>query len=64
MPSAQLLDLRKAYHRVNKVPLWHLSECYGLNGDFLHLFVDMHETTECVMREKEGNGELWVPGCG
>ena len=64
VPSARLLDLRKAYPRVNKTALWLLLERYGLNGDFLRLLYDLHETTEYEVRGREGNSEPWVPGRG
>ncbi len=56
-PSARLLDLRKAYPRVNKTALWRLLERYGLNGNFLRLLTDLHETTEYAVRGREGNSE-------
>ena len=64
MPSARLLDLKKAYPRVNKAALWRLLERYGLNGNFLRLLIDLHETTEYVVRGREGNSDPWVPGRG
>ena len=64
VPSARLLDLRKAYPRVNKAALWMLLERYGLNGCFLRLLQDLHECTEYVVRGREGNSDPWVPGRG
>ena len=64
VPSACLLDLRKAYPRVNKAALWLLLKRYGLEGDFLRLVQDLHETTEYEVRGKEGNSEPWVPERG
>ena len=63
-PSARLLDLRKAYPRVNKTALWRLLKRYGLDGNFLRLLIDLHETTEYVVRGREGNSEGWVPERG
>ena len=63
-PTARLLDLTKAYPRVNKPALWRLLERYGLNGDFLRLLIDLHETMEYVVRGREGNSEPWVPARG
>ena len=34
-PAARLLDLRKAYPRVNKPALWKILERYGLRGNFV-----------------------------
>ena len=44
-PVARLLDLRKAYPRVNKPALWSLLERCGLNGHCLNVIMDLHETT-------------------
>ena len=63
-PAARLLDLRKAYPRVNKPGLWRLLERCGLEGDFLRVIVDLHEGTEYAVRGKEGNSESWVPERG
>ena len=57
IPSARLLDLTKAYPRVNKPALWRLLERYGLEGDFLRLLREMHETAEYVVRGKEVNSD-------
>ena len=64
VPAARLLDLKKAYPRVNKAALWMLLRRYGLEGDFLRLLQDLHESTEYVVRGKEGNSEPWVPERG
>ena len=64
VPSARLLDLRKAYPRVNKTALWRLLKRYGLDGNFLRLLMDLHETTEYAVRGREGNSEAWVPERG
>ena len=64
VPSARLLDLRKAYPRVNKAALWLLLRRYGLDGDFLRLVQDLHESTEYEVRSKEGNSDPWVPERG
>ena len=63
-PSARLLDLTKAYPRVNKPALWRLLERYGLEGDFLRLLREMHETAEYVVRGKEVNSDSWKPERG
>ena len=61
---ARLLDLKKAYPRVNKPALWKILEKYGLNGNFLRSLQDLHETTEYKIRGKEGFSEEWVPERG
>ena len=63
-PAARLLDLRKAYPRVNKPALWRLLRRYGLEGDFLRVVIDLHEATEYAVRGKEGDSEVWVPERG
>ena len=57
VPTARLLDLRKAYPRVNKAALWRLLELCGREGNFLRLLIDLHETTEYVVRGREGNSD-------
>ena len=42
MPSAQLLDLRKAYPRVNKPAPWGIPKRYGLRGRFLQTLQNLH----------------------
>ena len=63
-PSARLLDLRKAYPRVNKPALWMLLERYGLNGRCLETVKGMHECTEYKVRGNEGMSEAWRPERG
>ncbi|KAI8486755.1 hypothetical protein Bbelb_355030 [Branchiostoma belcheri] len=63
-PVARLLDLRKAYPRVNKPALWALLERYGMSGKCLESVIDLHESTEYKVRGKEGMSEPWVPARG
>jgi hypothetical protein len=63
-PVARLLDLRKAYPRVNKPGLWRLLERYGMKGKCLDTIVDLHESTVYKVRGKEGVSESWVPARG
>ena len=62
--TARLLDLKKAYPRVNKPALWRLLERYGLRGDFLRTLKDLHEMTEYKVRGKKGFSDTWVPERG
>ena len=62
--AARLLDLRKAYPRVNKPALCRLLERYGLGGNFLRSLMDLHETTEYKVRGKDGCSETWMPERG
>lgn len=63
-PVARLLDLRKAYPRVNKPALWSLLERYGMNGKCLDSLIDLHECTVYKVRGKEGMSETWMPARG
>lgn len=64
MPAARLLDLRKAYPRVNKPALWAILSKYGLGPRALRVLQDLHESTRYVVRGREGNSEPWVPERG
>ena len=63
-PVARLLDLRKAYPRVNKPALWKLLERYGLNGHCLNVITDLHESKEYKVRANDGMSETWMPARG
>ena len=63
-PVARLLDLRKAYPRVNKPALWGLLERYGMKGRCLESLYDLHECTEYKVRGKEGVSDTWMPARG
>ena len=63
-PVARLLDLRKAYPRVNKPALWLLLERYGMKGRCLDTVKDLHESTEYMVRGREGMSERWMPERG
>ena len=56
-PVARLLDLRKAYPRVNKPALWLLLERCGLVGYCLNVITDLHESTEYKVRANDGMSE-------
>ena len=61
---ARLLDLRKAYPRVNKPALWGILERYGMGERCLRVLKDLHEATIYRVRGKEGDSEPWVPERG
>ena len=53
--DARLLDLEKAYPRVNKPCLWGMLKRCGLEGPFRRTIEDLHETTmHKVKVEKSG----------
>ena len=62
--AARLLDLRKAYPRVNRPALWRLLQRYGVDGNFLTTLQGLHEATEYRVRGKEGLSEEWLPDRG
>ena len=61
LPSARLLDLRKAYPRVNKFAMWEILKKNGIGEKFLRVVQDLHETTEYRIKGREGESEPWVP---
>ena len=63
-PVARLLDLRKAYPRVNKPALWMILKKYGIGDRFLAILKDLHETTEYRIKSRAGESESWIPERG
>ena len=63
-PAARLLDLRKAYPRVNKPALWQILKKYGIGERFLRILQDLHECTEYRIKSRSGESESWVPERG
>jgi hypothetical protein len=63
-PVARLLDLKKAYLRVNKPGLWKLLERNGMKRKCFDTIVDLHESTVYKVRGKEGVSKSWVPARG
>ena len=59
-PTARLLDLRKAYPRVNKYALWRILEKYGLGGRCLQTLKNLHETTTYKVKSREGESSSWT----
>ena len=59
-PAARLLDLRKAYPRVNKPALWRILEKYGMGPKFLRVIRDLHETTFYRIKSREGESDEWI----
>ena len=63
-PVGRLLDLEKAYPRVSKPALWEILRRHGMRGTFLNCLMDLHETTACVVKGKEGDSYQWIPQRG
>ena len=63
-PEARLLDLRKAYPRVNKPAIWGTLERYGLKGKFLDTIIGLHETTVYSVRGPKKDSDSWHPERG
>ena len=63
-PTARLLDLRKAYPRVNKPALWMILRKYGMGEKCLRALKDLHETTSYRIKSREGESQSWVPERG
>ena len=63
-PAARLLDLRKAYPRVNKPALWRILEKYGMGERCLRAVKDLHETTVYKVKSREGCSDEWTPNRG
>ena len=63
-PVARLLDLRKAYPRVNRPALWGILRRYGIGERALRILQDLHESTLYKVRGNDGVSEAWVPARG
>ena len=63
-PEARLLDLTKAYPRVNKPAMWEILRRNGMQGNFLNSLIDLHESTKYQIRGKDENSEEWLPDRG
>ena len=64
VPEARLLDLRKAYPRVNKPALWGILTKYGMKERALTVLKGLHEATEYRIKSREGLSDPWVPERG
>ena len=63
-PTGRLLDLKKAYFRVSKPALWEILKRYGLIGNFLETFVDLHDSTTYCIQGKYSESKQWMPQRG
>lgn len=64
MPVAKLLDLSKAYPRVNRPALWKILQRYGMGERCLRVLQDLHETTHYKIKSREGTSSSWAPERG
>ena len=64
MPVAKLLDLSKAYPRVNRPALWKILQRYGMGERCLRVLQDLHETTHYKIKSREGSSSTWAPERG
>ena len=59
--EARLLDLQKAYPRVNRPCLWGILERYGLKGKIMTTIKGLHETTSYKVKGRGEYSEEWTP---
>ena len=62
--EGRLLDLEKAYPRVNKPNMWELLRRCGLRGWIMTTIQDLHETTRYKVRGKGSDSKSWTPERG
>ena len=60
-PKAILLDIKKAYPRVNKGILWAMLKKYGVQANTITILQGLHEYTTYEVRGKEANSAKWKP---
>ena len=58
--AGRLLDLKKAYPRVNKYEMWKILEKYGMGEKCLRTVKNLHETTEYNIKSREAKSEAWT----
>ena len=60
-PVATLLDIKKAYPRVNRPILWNMLRKYGMKEECIRILKGLHEGTEYRVRGREENSDSWQP---
>ena len=60
-PVATLLDIKKAYPRVNRPILWNMLKKYGMKEECIRILRGLHEETEYSVRGREENSDSWRP---
>ena len=61
---ACLLDLRKAYPRINRPLLWKILESYGFEDNFLGRLKELHEVTSYKVKGNKEVSSEWIPQRG
>ena len=61
---ACLLDLRKAFPRINRPLLWKILESYGFEDNFLGRLKDLHEITSYKVKGNKEVSSEWTPQRG
>ena len=59
-PMAILLDITKAYPRVNKTILWAMLKKYAVKGRGLRILQGLHEKTSYEVKGREKNSNQWT----
>ena len=60
-PVATLLDIKKAYPRVNRPILWCMLRKYGMNEESIRTLKGLHEETDYRIKGKRENSDAWQP---
>ena len=63
-PVAVLMDITKAYPRVNRNILWHVLRKLGMKDVMLKILQNLHERTEYKVKGRTSVGEAWEPQRG
>jgi len=63
-PVAVLMDITKAYPRVNRNILWHVLRKLGMKDVMLKTLQNLHERTEYKVKGRTSVSEAWEPQRG
>ena len=59
--KAILLDIQKAYPRVNKPILWKMLKKFGMKKETITILKGLNEHTTYEVRAREANSTTWMP---
>ena len=59
--KAILLDIQKAYPRINKPILWEMLKKFGIKKETITILKELHEYTTYEVRDREANKTTWMP---